>query len=100
MGINEERSGRVLERLAPDRPSLWWAGLAAALLAVGFRRRSRSETRTTGAANGGRGRAATAPSEIPVRGWKDIFWRVYAGISESRLIAIAAGVTFYALLAI
>ena len=48
----------------------------------------------------GRGRSADTPSEIPVRGWKDIILRVYRGISDDRILLVAAGVTFYALLAI
>ena len=48
----------------------------------------------------GRGRRATRPSEIPAQGWKDILLRTYKEISDDRLIAVAAGVTFYALLAI
>src|SRR5205807_4026629 len=48
----------------------------------------------------GRGRSATAPSEIPARGWKDIAVRIYEGISEDRILANAAAVTFYALLAL
>lgn len=47
-----------------------------------------------------RGRAATTPSEIPARGWKDVLARVYDDINQHRILAIAAGVTFYALLAI
>src|SRR6266487_2590662 len=47
-----------------------------------------------------RGRLAETPSEIPARGWKDILWRVYARITECRVIAVAAGVAFYVLLAI
>lgn len=47
-----------------------------------------------------RGRAASTPSEIPAPGWKDILGRVYDAISEQRVLAIAAGVAFYALLAI
>lgn len=47
-----------------------------------------------------RGRAAAAPSEIPSRGWKDVLARVYDDINQHRILAIAAGVTFYALLAI
>jgi membrane protein len=38
--------------------------------------------------------------QIPLSGWKDIFWRIYENIPEHRVLAIAAGVTFYALLAI
>jgi membrane protein len=48
----------------------------------------------------GRGQSADTPSEIPVRGWKDIILRVYRGISDDRILLVAAGVTFYALLAI
>src|SRR5689334_11553940 len=47
-----------------------------------------------------RGRHAERPSEIPKRGWKDILWRVYGGLSEDRILMNAAGVTFYALLAL
>lgn len=48
----------------------------------------------------GRGRSAEAPSEIPARGWKDILLRVYQGVSDDRILANAAAVTFYALLAL
>ncbi len=47
-----------------------------------------------------RGRSASTPTEIPKTGWKDILWRVYKGVGEDRILAIAGGVTFYALLAI
>jgi len=60
---------------------------------------------STGASAGealerGRGRLASAPSEIPARGWKDILLRVYRNISDHRVFALAAGMTFYSLLAI
>jgi membrane protein len=48
----------------------------------------------------GRGREATAPWQIPWAGWKDIFWRTYEQIGEDRLLAVAAGVVFYGLLAL
>jgi membrane protein len=48
----------------------------------------------------GRGRRATAPWRIPWTGWKDILWRVYASFNDNRLLAVAAGVVFYSLLAI
>jgi membrane protein len=48
----------------------------------------------------GRGRGANSPTEIPSRGWKDIALRVYHEISDDRVVAIAAGVTFYGLLAL
>ncbi len=47
----------------------------------------------------GRGRRATAPWQIPWLGWKDIFWRIYNEVQEDRLLAVAAGVAFFALLA-
>lgn len=47
-----------------------------------------------------RGRAAESPSEIPAKGWKDIFWRIYEEIGRDRVLSVAAGVTFYALLAV
>ena len=47
-----------------------------------------------------RGRLANWPSEIPRRGWKDILLRVYSNISEHRVLALAAGMTYYSLLAI
>jgi membrane protein len=48
----------------------------------------------------GRGRCADAPAAIPARGWKDILVRVYDNIGSHRIITIAAGVTFYSLLAL
>jgi membrane protein len=48
----------------------------------------------------GRGREADTPSAIPARGWKDIAWRVYAEINDDRVVTVAAGVTFYVLLAL
>ncbi len=53
-----------------------------------------------GGDDGGRGRDADSPSQIPKRGWKDILLRVYNGIGEDRILMNAAGVTFYALLAL
>ncbi len=48
----------------------------------------------------GRGREAETPTGIPARGWKDILWRVWEEIGQDRVMAVAAGVTFYGLLAI
>ncbi len=47
-----------------------------------------------------RGRSAEEPHQIPWTGWKDIFVRVYKESLEDRLLAEAAGVAFYAILAI
>jgi membrane protein len=48
----------------------------------------------------GRGRHAETPWQIPWKGWKDIFWRTYQQTGENRLLAVAAGVVFYGLLAV
>lgn len=47
-----------------------------------------------------RGRGAESPAEIPAKGWKDIAWRTYEQFQEDRLLAVAAGVVFYGLLAL
>ncbi|HKP27321.1 MAG TPA: YihY/virulence factor BrkB family protein [Dongiaceae bacterium] len=49
---------------------------------------------------GDHGRTADHPAEIPPRGWKDILVRTYRSISEDRVTALAAGVTYYILLAL
>jgi len=63
-------------------------------------RRNSKGTTAPGALEPGRGRLADAPSEISARGWKDILVRVYHNISDHRVVALAAGMTFYCLLAI
>lgn len=62
------------------------------------RQAERMKDRTS--ADDGRGRSAEKPADIPARGWKDILLRVYRGISDDRILANAAAVTFYALLAL
>lgn len=51
-----------------------------------------------------RGETETAarekPSQRPALGWKSILLQLYRGIDENRILANAAGVTFYALLAL
>ncbi|GHD16409.1 YihY/virulence factor BrkB family protein [Tianweitania populi] len=48
----------------------------------------------------GRGRNAETPLQIPAKGWMDIGWRIYASVMEDRILLIAAGATFYLLLAL
>jgi membrane protein len=50
--------------------------------------------------NGDHGRHAASPSDIPAVGWKDILWRVYGNIGDHRILALAAGMTYYSILAI
>src|SRR4051794_33877857 len=53
----------------------------------------------SGPSEPGRGRAAKRPSEIPFRGWQDIFWRLLKSASEDRILATSGSVAFFALLA-
>jgi membrane protein len=48
----------------------------------------------------GRGRRAHMPHHIPWRGGKDILVRTYNEILDDRLLALAAGVAFYSLIAL
>jgi membrane protein len=48
----------------------------------------------------GRGRDARGPLRIPWRGWNDILVRTWRKIEDDRLLALAAGVVFYSLLAL
>lgn len=47
-----------------------------------------------------RGRRAQQPGDIPQRGWLDIAWRVVRAARRNRITMLAAGVAFYALLAL
>lgn len=94
----------------------WHLATAVGLLAVAFLvgrltpdgnrdSRSRRETRRHAsvlrtASGDDRGRAARSPSEIPAKGWKDILLRVYVSFGEHRILALAAGMTYYSILAI
>jgi membrane protein len=56
--------------------------------------RSRDETEN------GRGRQATRPREVPLRGWLDVLKRTRRGIRDTNASIVAAGVAFYAFLAL
>jgi membrane protein len=47
-----------------------------------------------------RGRGAEAPGEVPLRGWKDVVVRVFRQMKEDDVPLLAAGVAFFALLAL
>jgi membrane protein len=47
-----------------------------------------------------RGRDADAPSQIPGAGWRDVLLRLKDAVREDRITLIAAGVAFYAMLAL
>lgn len=50
-------------------------------------------------APGDRDYPAAKFSEIPVRGWKDILLLIFNDISKHRILALAAGMTYYSILA-
>lgn len=62
---------------------------------------SRTSSKSAGGGGeAGHGREAATPAEIPARGWKDVLLRTGEQIGEDRLLAVAAGVVFYGLLAL
>jgi membrane protein len=98
------RGWRQIARGQLNRTPLWATGITVALLALGFSRSRPFRSSGSSASNGqregrviavqpGRGRSATTPSEVPARGWKDIFLRIWKNIGKDRVIVVAAGVT-------
>jgi membrane protein len=51
-------------------------------------------------ADGGHGRQADSPQEIPPKGWKDIVKRTRTSIKEDQVALLSAGIAFYALLSL
>ncbi len=82
---------RAANNLVADRKPKWGGAKSAPLVASAESKTGRL---------GSQGQNANSPAEVPARGWKDILWRTYQQINEDRLLAIAAGVVFYALLAL
>jgi membrane protein len=87
-----------------DRPPSWVILLGALLVAVGVLGRQHpapilaNSDRVTGVVE--RREQSQTPSQVPGRGWKDVLQGAYHGISEDRIFLVAAGVTFYAILAL
>jgi len=103
---------------APRRNDEGWSAAAAlVLLAVGFvvgrlmssgwqmlpsqrgGDRSASAIGST-IETGNRGRSTGSPADVPAAGWKDILLRVYDNIGQHRVLALAAGITYYSILAL
>jgi membrane protein len=107
MSAISARGSPPLEEGAPRIP-LWVTAASIALLALGFSRSrvehasmpAGTQRRGSISGEGGRGRSATAPSKMPPRGWKDILLRLWNNIGRNRVIVVAAGVTFYSILAV
>ncbi|SKA34865.1 YihY/virulence factor BrkB family protein [Consotaella salsifontis] len=68
-------------------------------MSVRFAPDTTEETRRR-ASEPGRGRDAGSPAAIPLKGWKDIIARIARSFFRDRVMLIAAGATFYLLLAI
>ena len=92
-------------------PPLWTIAVIVALLVAGFRTQL-SSTRSSdpsGAHSGPRRRSTKAPSSSVTRGkapsspvtrGKELLLRLYTNISDHHIFTLAAGMTFYTLLAI
>ena len=78
--------GALQRRWVYWRPPFWWS--ASSL--------PKPRTRSIGPATKGE----NSPSEIPAKGWKGVLLRVYADIGDHRILALAAGMTYYSILAI
>jgi membrane protein len=105
MSITEVHQGSAAGPAHSGRVPLSVIAATALLVAAGFARRRPPRAPHPDRGDHadlevGRDRSTTTPSKIPARGRKNILLSVYNGISEDRILANAAGVTFYALLAL
>jgi len=96
-------AGRFIVQPRVILRDLGWIIVASA--AVGYATaRGAGVAGDDGGGGGGRTRAAgsgaRAPQEIPAAGWLNIAKRTYGEIGRDRVLAVAAGVTFYAILAL
>jgi membrane protein len=78
----------------------WAIAATIGLMAAGFHQRRPAVSAEPAPEAEGRGRTARTPAEIPARGWKEIALRVYQNFGEHRIMSLAAGMTFYTLLAV
>jgi len=58
------------------------------------------DVRSRNEAQDERGRQATRPGEVPARGWLDVLKRTFRTVRETNASIVAAGVAFYAFLAL
>jgi membrane protein len=91
-GLGLLAAGFLLGRLAPvDRPTAPSANAEFSQAPC---------TANLATETGERSPRAASSSDIPQKGWKDILLRVYVNIGEHRILALAAGMTYYGILAI
>jgi len=96
----EQPHPRGPESLAWDlAPLVVLAGTGVALLQGDGDRHKRHAPRYAELERG-RGRHAASPRHIPQQGWKDILNRTRKEVAEDQVPLVAAGVTFYTLLAL
>lgn len=103
-GTGEPDLWRAGEAATGSRIPLWATAVTVALFVIGFRPGAKEEAEARyqqeAPTERGRGRGAAHPAQIPPRGWKDVLIRVKDDLSKNRVVAVAAGIAFYALLAI
>ncbi|MGO7201269.1 YihY/virulence factor BrkB family protein, partial [Rhizobium ruizarguesonis] len=84
----------------PFAATMLAAAIGAFVLMQATERRSVALSADTGHAGDDHGRSASVPEAIPLSGLRDVFWRVFHEVLADRVTLIAAGVTFYLLLAL
>lgn len=62
--------------------------------------RARRNPEAPPAAEGGRGRDARTPAQIPAPGWKDILWRTAKEVADDDLATVARSIAFSGMLAL
>ena len=93
-----EESADVPPEERPDTDMDVAADLPAAAADDAFRANATVDQRV--ARQPGRGREAESPLGIPAKGWWDIVRRVFAKVGAQNVSILAAGVSFYAMLAL
>lgn len=95
-------AGLATAELAREAAPLWRGqnSQRGSLRGESDRPGARSPTNADAAHERGHGRHAERPAEIPARGWKDILLRTVKEFGEDEIPMIAAGCTFYTLLAL
>lgn len=91
-------------RSSPGLSPLWLLGAVVGVLGVNALGKGRRppERNERGIERGARstGSYAAAPQEVPVPGWKAVLTRTFHEVTDDHVMLVAAGVTFYTLLAL
>jgi len=104
IGVRRMADGRATPPAAAKRRPLLLlgAGVIAGLVApAGLRALSRGlRSPVDTLTNRPSGRGARAPTQIPARGWRRIAMRTFKEFNDDNIPSVAAGATFYSLLAL